>query len=302
MNQLLAIRCFARVVETGSFTKAADSLTVPKATVSKLVQDLEAHLRVRLLQRTTRRITVTADGQAYYERTARLIRDLEEIDTSLAGEHVKPRGKIRVDVGGIPSRFVVLPALPGFLARYPDIQIEFGVGDRTVDLIGENVDCVIRGGQPVDGPFVYRLLGTASWTNCATPAYLAEFGTPMHPRDLAKGHRIVAFRSARSGRPAPSIFIRGKERIEVDGPYAVSVNDGGARVAAGIAGLGVMQAFTFVIKDELAQGKLVPILEDWRPAPYPFYVVYPPDRNLGNRTRVFIDWLADTFSALESRP
>jgi LysR family transcriptional regulator for bpeEF and oprC len=299
MNQLFAIRCFARVVETSSFTLAADSLGVPKPTVSKVVKDLEVHLGVRLLQRTTRVVSVTADGQAYYDLASRLVRDLEDIDTSFGGANGKPRGKIRVDIGGIPAREVVLPRLPEFFKRYPEIVIDFGVGDRAVDLIRENVDCVIRGGVPTELSLVSRLLGTASWTTCATPLYLEQYGIPKHPRELASGHRIVGFRSGVNGRAVPSVFVSGTERIEVDGPYAVSVNDGASRVAAGRAGLGIMQAFTFVIKEDLASGALVPILEDWSPPRYPFHVVFPPNRNLSNRARVFIDWLVETFEAME---
>src|SRR5450830_1402071 len=174
MNQLLAFRCFARVYEIGSFNKAADSLELPKATVSKLVQDLESYLGLRLLQRSTRQVSATADGQAYYEGTARLIRELEDFDQSFSGAHVKPRGKIRVNVGGVPGRQIILPALPEFFARYPDLQIDFGVSDHTVDLIGDNVDCVVRGGTPNALSMVARLLGSASWTTCATPAYLEK--------------------------------------------------------------------------------------------------------------------------------
>jgi LysR family transcriptional regulator for bpeEF and oprC len=299
MNQLLSIRCFARVVETGSFTRAADSLEMPKATVSKLVQDLEAYLGVLLLQRTTRKVAITADGNAYYERTARLIRELEDIDLSFSGDHKKPRGKIRVDIGGLPARMIVIPALPGFFARYPGMQIDFGVGDRNVDLVGDNVDCVVRGGPMTELSLVSRLLGTASWTTCATAAYLLANGTPQHPRDIKSGHRIVSYHSALSGRAIPGVFEKKSERIEVDGPYTVSVNDGNARLAAGLAGLGILQTFTYAIRSELQAKTLVPILAGWAPTRYPFHVVYPPNRNLSNRVRVFIDWLVEIFEALD---
>jgi DNA-binding transcriptional LysR family regulator len=298
-NQLLAIRSFARVVETGSFTRAADSLDMPKATVSKLVRELEAHLGVRLLQRTTRRVQVTDDGNSYYDRTARLIREIEEIDRSLSGAHKKPRGKIRVDVGGSPGRMILLPALPDFFARYPDMQIDLGVSDRSVDLIAENVDCVIRGGRTNEPSFVSRLLGTASFTTCATPDYLRKFGRPRHPRELLTKHRIVAYRSALTGRPLQSHFERGKERFDIDSPYSVSVNDGGARALGGLYGLGITQTFTYIVKEHLATGALVPILEDWAPPRYPFHVVYPQNLKLSNRVRVFIDWLATVFAGLD---
>jgi LysR family transcriptional regulator for bpeEF and oprC len=299
MNQLLAIRCFARVVDTGSFTRAAETLGLPKATVSKLVLDLESHLGVRLLQRTTRRVTVTADGTAYYEGTAQLIRQLEEFDQGFKGAHVKPRGKIRVDVGGLPGRTIVLPALPGFFARYPDVQVDLGISDRPVDLVDESVDCVIRGGGLARATVASRLLATASWTTCATPAYLRAHGTPLHPDDLRSNHRIIGYHQARTGRALPSRFARNGEMIEIDGPYALSVNDGGARVTAGMLGLGVCQTFTYAVREQLAAGSLIEILADWRPPGYPFQVAYLENRRLSNRVRVFIDWLVEIFDELD---
>ncbi|MDB6145553.1 MAG: LysR family transcriptional regulator [Pseudomonas sp.] len=299
LNQLQAIRCFARVVETLSFTKAADSLDIPKATVSKMVQDLETHLGIQLLHRSTRKVTVTADGFAYYEGTARLIRDLEDFDLGFAGSHVLPSGKIRVDVGGTPGRMIIVPALPDFFARYPDMQIDLGVGDHAVDLIGDNVDCVIRGGPQSRLSPVSRMLGMASWVTCATPAYLEQYGTPMHPNDLRHGHRIIGYQQADTGRALPSRFERGTETIEIEGPYSISVNDGGARAIAGLRGLGVLQTFRFAIKEHLDSGALIPILEQWRPAPYPFRIVYPANRKLSRRVRVFIDWLVEVFETLE---
>jgi DNA-binding transcriptional LysR family regulator len=299
MDQLLAIRCFSRVLETGSFTRASDSLGMPKATVSKLVRDLEAHLGLRLLQRTTRRVSVTADGNAYYEQTGRLLRELEDIDSSFAGAHAKPRGKIRIDIGGAPARALLLPALPQFLERYPDIQIEIGVGDRSADLISDNIDCVVRGGKPTDLSYVARLLGTASRLTCASPSYLGKHGTPSHPNDLSNGHLAVRYQSALTGRPFMMQFQRGAERFEFDLPYAVSVNDGLTRAAAGVAGLGIIQTFPFLVRSDLEQGLLVPILVDWAPARYPFHVVYPPNRKLSNRVRVFIEWLVTIFGALD---
>jgi LysR family transcriptional regulator for bpeEF and oprC len=298
MNQFLAIRSFARVVETSSFTKAADSMDMPKASVSKLVQELEAYLGVRLLQRTTRQVTVTEDGHAYYQSTNRLLQQLQELDQSFSVARAKPSGKIRVDVGGTFGRLLIVPALPSFFARYPEIQIELGVGDRFVDVIGDNVDCAVRGGPSTELAFASRLLATVSWTTCATPQYLEKFGRPLHPHDLSKGHTLVGYHSALTGRPIPAVFQKGAERIEIEGPYLLSVNDGASRSAAGLGSIGVLQTFSFVINDELHNGELVPILQDWVPSRYPFHVVYPPNRNLSRKVRVFIDWLVETFDAI----
>lgn len=299
MNHLQAIRVFARVVETGSFVKAADSLKIPKATVSKLIQDLESFLHVRLLQRTTRSVTVTADGARYYEQTQKIIRDLDEINGNLQGTHRKPSGKIHVNIGGTVATSLVIPALPEFFARYPDIKVELGVSEQIIHLISDNVDCVIRGGTVTDQSLATRLLGGASCITCASPEYLQRFGEPRHPRELEGEHRIVSYHAATTNRLIPAVFQRGDERIEVAGNAVLSVNESNAHIAAGLAGLGVIHTFTYSVKAHLASGALVPVLQDWRPAPYPFHVVYPPNRYLSSRVRVFIDWLVEHFSTLE---
>lgn len=300
MNQLLAIRVFARVVEAGSFTKAANSMDMPKTSVSKLIQELETYLRVRLLQRTTRSVTVTADGAAYYEQTARLLRDLEEIDTGLISAQASPLGKLRVDIGASLASALIIPALPDFFARYPDIQIDMGVSDKHVDLISENIDCVIRGGPLNELSLAARLLGRAAWSTCAAPAYLKRFGTPEHPWELENNHRMVSYHSTRTNRVIPANFERNGEKIEITGKGVFSVNESNAHLTAGLAGLGVIHTFNYTVQPYIDSGALIPILQDWRPAPYPFHAVYPPNRHLSNRVRVFIDWLVEQFPKMLS--
>lgn len=302
MDQLLAIRAYARVVEAGNFTRAADSLDLPKTSLSKLVQELEAHLGVRLLQRTTRRVTVTPEGRDYYDKTARILKDLEDIDSSLNLARSKPRGQLRIDVGGSTARDVLIPALPAFLALYPDIRIDLGVSDRAVDLIGDNVDCVIRGGPLDNSSLVARALGTAQMVTCATPAYLALFGTPAYPDELKNGHRLVSYVSTQNGRAMPFRFLRDQEKTEIKVEHRVGVNESNAHLAAGLAGLGIIQTFAYAAGPALRDGRLVEILQAWRPAPYPFHVVYPQSRHLTQRLRVFIDWLVATFGAALAGP
>lgn len=299
MNQLLAIRVFARVVEAGSFVKAADSLEMPKATVSKLIQDLESFLRVRLLQRTTRRVTVTLDGAKYYQQTARILQDLEEIDTGFQNTLFNPRGKIHVNVGGSVATALIIPALPDFFARFPDIEIELGVSDQVVDLISDNIDCVIRGGVIKEQTLAASRLGLASVTTCASPAYLQRFGEPLDPWELEKEHRIISYRLARTKRLIPAVFERGAERVEVIGNGVLSVNESNTHIAAGLAGLGVIHTFNYAVQPYIETGALVPILQDWQTAPYPFHVAFPPNRNLSHRVRVFIDWLVEHFSTFK---
>ena len=295
MDQLLAIRTFARVVEAGNFTRAAASLRMPKATVSKLVQRLEAHLGVQLLQRTTRKVAVTAEGASYYERSTAPVRALEDLDASFS--RAAPRGHLRVDLGSSVASSLLIPALPAFTARYPEIRIDLSASDRDVDLIADNVDCVIRGGARADSALVARTLGRAAMVTCATPAYLATHGTPRRPRDLA-GHRIVNYVSARSGRILPMQFL---PPVEVTGASAIGVNESNGHFAAGLAGLGVMQTFGFLAQPAIDRGALVPILARYQPRPYPFQLAYPANRHLHNRLRVFIDWAAEVFSGLLGR-
>lgn len=301
MDQLQAIRAFARVVEAGNFTRAADSLEMPNATLSKLVQELEAHLGVRLLQRTTRRVTVTPEGRDYYDKTARILRDLEDIDTSFNSVRSHPRGQLRIDVGGSTARDVLIPALPEFLARYPDIRIDLGVSDRTVDLISDNVDCVIRGGPLDNSSLIARHIGAATLLTCATPAYLKAFGTPAYPDELKNGHRLVSYLSPQTGRAFPLRFERDGEKCEIKVDHRIGVNESNAHLAAGLAGLGIIQTFSYALESALKSGALVEILRPWRPAPYPFHVVYPQNRHVTHRLRVFIDWLLESFPKNVSR-
>ncbi|QJT79652.1 LysR family transcriptional regulator [Kosakonia sp. MUSA4] len=301
MDQLQAIRAFARVVEAGNFTRAADSLEMPNATLSKLVQELEAHLGVRLLQRTTRRVTVTPEGRDYYDKTARILRDLEDIDTSFNSVRSHPRGQLRIDVGGSTARDVLIPALPEFLARYPDIRIDLGVSDRAVDLISDNVDCVIRGGPLDNSSLIARQIGAATLLTCATPAYLKAFGTPAYPDELKNGHRLVSYLSPQTGRAFPLRFERDGEKCEIKVDHHIGVNESNAHLAAGLAGLGIIQTFSYALESALKSGALVEILRPWRPAPYPFHVVYPQNRHVTHRLRVFIDWLLESFPKNVSR-
>ena len=298
MDQFLAIRVFARVVEAGSFTKAADSLQMPKATVTKLVQNLESHLRVKLLQRTTRRVTVTSDGAAYYERTAHLLNELDDIEASLTHAQTKPRGRLRIDVPASLARVLIIPALPAFLARYPDIQIDLGVSDRRVDLVGDSVDCVIRGGALSDSSLVSRRVSAMSWCTVASPAYLARHGVPEHPQDLQSEHAVVSYFSSQTGRVLPLRFIDKKTKapaIEIEGRRVVGVNDSNAHGAAALAGLGVIQTPCFAVRQYLQSGELVQILSAWDREPLPIHVLYPSNRHLSIKLRVFIDWVAELF-------
>ena len=298
MDQLQAIRAFARVVESGNFTRAADSLEMPKATLSKMVQELEGHLGVRLLQRTTRRVTVTPEGRDYYDKTSRILADLDDVDTSFNIARSKPRGHLRIDIGSSTASEVLIPALPAFMARYPDIRIDLGVSDRAVDLVGDSVDCVIRGGALDNSTLVARSIGQAGFVTCATPGYLKQFGVPAYPDELKNGHKLVSYVLSSNGRALPFRFERAGVKSEIKTEHAIGINESNAHLAAGLAGLGIIQTFRYAAGPALQSGALVEILQPWRPAAYPFHVVYPHNRHLTHRLRVFIDWLVETFPGL----
>jgi DNA-binding transcriptional LysR family regulator len=297
MDRFDAMQAFARVVEAGSFTKAAQTLHMSKTTVTQLVQQLEARLRVKLLHRTTRQVKVTAEGTLYYERVVRLLADLEDADTRLASVTASPKGRLRVDVPAPLARLILVPALPAFHARHPEIQLDLGVSDRVVDVIGDNVDCVLRGGELTDSSLVARRVGDLRLGVYASPAYLARAGTPAHPRELEDSHhRIVGFLRSRSGTLAPIALSRAGEQLAPRGRHVVALDDGNAYAAAGVAGMGVLWLPRYMAQAHLDSGELVPLFEDWEVASMPLYLVFPPNRHLSAKLRVFIDWVDELMA------
>ncbi len=297
MDRFDAMRAFVRVVEAGSFTKAAETLHISKTSVTQLVQQLEARLRVKLLNRTTRKVNLTADGAVYYERVVRLLDDLDDAETSLSGAATLPRGRLRVDVPSPLASMILLPALPAFHARYPDIQIDMGVSDRIVDLIGEKVDCVVRGGELMDQSLMARRIGDLQLGVYAAPSYLQRLGTPAHPRELEDSqHRIVGFLWARSGKALPYAMHNNDESLHIQGRYVLAVDDGNAYLAAGLAGLGIVWLPDYMSAPHVAQGELVPLFEQWRLEPMPIYLAFPPNRHISIKLRVFIDWVAELMA------
>lgn len=297
MDRFDAMQAFARVVETGSFTKAAQTLHMSKTSVTQLVQQLEARLRVRLLNRTTRKVNVTADGAAYYERVIRVLADIDDAETSLSDASVSLRGRLRVDVPSPFARLILIPALPAFHARFPEIQLDMGVSDRMVDLIGENVDCVVRGGELTDQSLMARHVGDLQLGVYAAPGYLERAGWPLHPQELENTHhRVVGFRWARTGRLFPYAMHRDGERVQGQGRYVLAVDDGNAYLAAGLAGLGVLWLPDYMARGAMASGELVPLFEDWRLDPMPMYVAFPPSRHVSAKLRVFIEWVAEVMA------
>lgn len=297
MDRFDAMRAFARVVETGSFTKAALTLHMSKTSVTQLVQQLEARLRVKLLHRTTRKVNVTEDGAVYYERAVRLLADLDDAETNLPNGTTLPKGHLRVDVPSPLASMILVPALPSFYAAYPDIQLDLGVSDRPVDIIGESVDCVVRGGDIVDQSLVARRVADLPLLVCASPAYLERAGQPAHPRDLdGTHHRIVGFRWARTGKTVPYTLERDGETIEIRGSYALAVDDGNAYLAAGLAGLGILWLPEYMARKALKRRQLVTLFDDWRLPTMPIHIAFPPNRHVSPKLRVFIEWVTELMA------
>lgn len=295
MDYLTAVRAFVRVVETGSFAKAADSLEMPRNTVTKLVQSLEAHLRVKLLNRTTRKVATSNDGDAYFERMVNLLEEWDEIENELSQLNLNPRGKLRIDMAATLASLLFIPTLGAFHARYPDIQIDLGVSDRAIDLVSERIDCVVRVGAITDSSLIARHLGNIPFVTCAAPSYLAARGNPRHPSDLEDGHLLVRYFYAGSRRLSPLVLSSGGERVTVGGSYFIAVNDSHALLASGLAGLGVMHAPSFIVMPHIKSGQLTQILATWTAPVAPVYAVYPASRHLNSRTRAFVDWMIELF-------
>jgi len=297
MDRFDAMRIFTRIVELRSFTQAAHDLGYPKATVTHAIKQLEARLRVRLLQRTTRQVTPTLDGEAYYQRCVRLLADLEETESVFTSAAQQPAGKLRVDLHATLALHFVMPVLGQFCARHPLIELEIGMGDRLVDLVREGVDCVLRVGELGDSSMVARRVALLEQVTCASPVYLAAHGTPRSLADL-DGHRAVNFFSAQTGKVWPFDFRLDGQRHSVTLPGTVSVNNADAYHACCRAGMGLVQAPRYHLEQALATGELVEVLAPLRPDPLPVSVLYPHHRQLSPRVRVFADWVAGLFMAV----
>lgn len=292
------MRIFSRVVERRSFTLAAEDTGVPRSTVTDAVKQLEARLGVRLLQRTTRQVSPTLDGSAYYQRCLSILADIEEAEGAFAG--AKPKGLLRVDVHGTLARHFMLPGLPAFLETFPDIEFYMSEGDRLVDLVREGIDCVLRVGVPLVSDMVARRVAMLKEITLASPSYLKRHGMPSHPEAL-HGHKIVGFHSTAIGGLLPLEFIVDGAVRNIALPAAVSVNAAESYLCAARLGLGLIQIPRYHAEDDLAAGTLVQVLAAFPLTETPVSVLYPRNRQLSPRVRVFIDWLARVFSAYAER-
>jgi DNA-binding transcriptional LysR family regulator len=298
MDRITAMNAFVRVVEAGTFTKAADTLDVPNATVTRLIQALEEDLKVRLLHRTTRSVTVTPEGATYYERVVRLLADLSDIESSTRLSQGKPAGRVRVEAAAAIGAMVIVPALGDFYRQYPDVEVDLGVSNRRTDVVADGIDCAIRAGEVSDLQMVARRIGVFDFTTCASPAFLKTCRAPLSPQDLSQCPTI-GLASTRNGRALTFRFMEGEAETELNLDHKLVVDDTNSYVSAGLSGLGIIQSPNYAVTRAIKSGELVPLLQDWRTPTRPLSVLYAPNRYLSAKVRVFIDWTIALFERHE---
>lgn len=294
MSQLDAMQVFVRVAELSSFTRAADSLGLPKASASTAVRKLETLLGTQLLHRTTRRVHLTVDGQAFYERCKDLLDDMDELQSMFQRAHAL-RGRLRVDMSSGLARHFVLPRLPEFLDQHPQLEIELSGTDRIVDVVREGFDCVLRVGTVEDSTLAARRLGALPVVTCASPAYIARYGTPQKLEDL-DAHRLVHYVTTLGARPPGFEYPDGSGYRTRPMSGVITVNSAEAYVGACLAGLGLIQAPRTGVAPLLDDGSLVEVLPHLAAEPMPVTLLYPQRRNLPRRVRAFMDWVAELLA------
>jgi len=296
MDKIHAMQLFIRVAELESFSRAADTLGLPKGSVSRQIQALENLLGTQLLHRTTRRVSLTQDGMVYYERAKDLLANLDELDGLFQSDPTSISGRLRVDMPVAVARNLVIPKLPSFLQQYPGIELELSSSDRLVDVIREGFDCVVRVGTLKDSGLIARTLGKLSIINCASPDYLARFGYPENLDDLAS-HAVIHYAVNLGTRPQGFEFFNGDATVWVKTGGILTVNSTETYHAACLAGLGIIQVPRVGVREALRAKKMVEILPQYRAEPMPVSLIYPHRRNLSRRVHLFMEWLTGIMKA-----
>ena len=290
MDRFDQYRVFIQVAEMGNFTRAADALALPRASVSAAIQQLEAQLGTRLLHRTTRRVRLTADGEQLLERLRPLLAEAEDIDRLFQTSNTEVSGRLRIDVPSRIARRLIAPALPSLLRQHPHLQLDLGSSDRAIDLVREGVDCAVRVGELHDSSLVVRPLGQLALINCAAPAYLRERGHPRAPTDLHDHHLAVGYASPHTGRELPWEYQADDQTHTLDVPSQVIANNAETYIACCLAGLGLIQVPRFDVQHLLERGALVEVMPAYRAASMPISLLYPHRRLRSRRLAVFLDW------------
>ncbi|CAM3746443.1 putative HTH-type transcriptional regulator YhjC [Pseudomonas reidholzensis] len=300
MELLQSMQVFARVADLGSFTRAADALQIGRPQVTRAIQALEASLGVRLFQRTTRTVRLTSEGERFYQRVSAILGDVAEATSMFGVAGSTLRGRLRVDIPTAFSQPGLIQGLKDFTARYPAVELALGVTDRTVDLVAEGVDCVLRIGELPDSSLIARRIGQATMVTCAAPRYLQEHGEPKTLEDL-NTHPGITFLSGQNQRPLPWQFMQGGSEQSYISRQGITVNESNAYVECGVAGFGILQAPGITLDRFLAEGSLVEILQPFRPQARPVSVLYPSKSHLAPQVAVFVDWVREQLPLIYDR-
>lgn len=296
MDRLKAMQVFVRIVEANSYTKAAETLDLPRAALTATIKKLEAFLGTQLLQRTTRRLSLTPDGADYFKKCLDILQAVEDAEGTFRGQGTaKPKGRLRVELPGAVGRNLVMPHIGAFCRDYPDIDLVVSLSEQVKDLTREGLDCSLRVGDLQDSSMIGRRIGNMGFLTCAAPAYLAAHGTPRTLDDL-HAHRGVTHFSGRTGRPFDWDFVTDGRVVTMAVRGAIAVNDPDAYIICALQGMGLIQAARYQVRHHLASGALVEVLQGWAPEPYPLHVVYPTNRHLSAKLRVFVDWAVELFA------
>ena len=300
MNQVRAMRVFLRVAELGSLTAASADLGYSRGMASTILNELEAYLGVRLLERTTRATRLTEEGMLYAERARAILADIEALEDEVGASETTPKGHLRVQVPPGLLRIVVAPALPGFFADYPDVTLELLSRNRIPDFIGDRLDAAVFVGDVPDSTLVSRGLGRIPLLTLAAPAYLARHGAPSCPADLDR-HQTIAILSSQTGQASPWSFRNGRVAETFHPRGALATENADAAVAAAAGGLGIVQIASYLVYGDVVSGRLVPVLDDWRPAAFEARLLLPPGRLRPRKLRVFEAFLIDAGKRFSKR-
>ena len=295
MDFLQQLRIFVAVVDKGSFARAAEALRVGRPSVTNAVATLEDSIGARLLHRTTRRSSLTGEGELFYERALQILGDVDTARNLFGGSGQAPRGRLRVDIPVALAKPLIIPRLPDFVRRYPDIEIILGVSDHPIDLLAEGVDCVLRVGELAESSLISRVIAQVGMVTCAAPAYLAAHGTPQSVEDLA-AHRAVTYFAGRGRHTIDWRLIAGGQERTIKMRPAILVNDTEAFVACGLAGLGLVQAIRAGVREHLDSGRLVEVLPELEVPSRPVSILFPNRHHLAPQVRSFIDWVSGVFA------
>ena len=301
MDQLQGMRVFARVAELGSFARAADDLDMSRAMASSYVAQLEKHLGTRLLHRTTRKVTVSPEGAVYLERCKRVLAELQAADDEMRHARARPQGKLRIDVPVAFGRYLLMPALPAFTERYPEMALEIRFNDRYVDLATEHVDVVLRSGEVKTPDLIARRIATSRMVTCAAPSYIARHGIPRTPADL-RNHRTIGFLRTDNSRPSDWKFTHGRHGVQkLKLSFALSFNTSEPMVSSAFEGQGIIQTTDLLLGRGIAEGRVVELLKEYSCEGPPLSVVYPRATQNLAKVRVFAEFAAEIMRKYQSR-